>query len=558
MNNLTLSTLIIDSLIDLGVEHMVISPGSRSTPLTVAAARNQNVKKTIHYDERGAAFFALGIGKASGTPAVLICTSGTAVANYFPAIVEAAMDNVPLIILSADRPPELIGVGANQSIYQQNIYGRYPRWSAELHPPDGATDPEHIESLLTSMWAAATAGYPGPVHLNCQFREPFFGSSSDDQDQEDDIQAASTSDFSEIAAQLKSRDKGIILVGRSVDPELDELILRLATNLNWPVFPDIQSTLRFTPNPIVINHYDLALLKEGAFNGKPDAVLHLGGAFTSKRLLKYLDSSDPFYIHAKETPECIDPNHQINLTVQSELSDLLTQVDSHLQGSEINTSEGWLDQWQNFTSNIHSLLADIFIDNNELSEPAVSHVISELIPESHTLFLANSMPIRDMEMFGQAMGNVQRIVANRGASGIDGLFASACGVARASDSPLTLVIGDLAGLHDLNSLALVSQSGQPITVVMINNAGGGIFSFLPIADQADLFEPYFGTPHGWQFQKISEMFGLDYRQPRDMNEFRSTYKEALQANISTLIEVSTDRLDNYRLHQEIFQKIRES
>lgn len=558
MTNLTLSTLIIEKLIGLGVEHFVISPGSRSTPLTVAAARNGKAGNTVHYDERGAAFFALGVGKATGKPAALICTSGTAVANYFPAIVEASMDNVPLIVLSADRPPELIGVGANQAIYQKNIYGRYPRWATDLHPPDETTDPVQMETLLESMWDAATRDYPGPVHLNCQFREPFFGPDQGDSVKDGDGGTVAAGEITDIASKLSAGDRGLVIVGRGISSEMSGDILRVAEKLNWPVFPDVQSDLRFTVHPNVISHHDLVLLKDEYAELKPAKVLHLGGPFTSKRLLNYLEHTDPFYIQVKETPERVDPNHQVDLAMQIDLPDLLSRLEKELPDLDNDTGLEWLTQWQEAGNTAASISDDMFINNNILSEPAVCHSISALVPADHTLFLANSMPIRDMEMFGQTRNEAFQVMANRGASGIDGLFATACGVAKSSKKPLTMVIGDLASLHDLNSLSLISKSDQPIVVILLNNQGGGIFNFLPITEQADVFERYFGTPHTWQFQKAAEMFSLEYHQPSDMGDFRSVYEKALKTNKSTLIEVKSDRYDNHCLHRDIFQKIRES
>ncbi|MCF6238810.1 MAG: 2-succinyl-5-enolpyruvyl-6-hydroxy-3-cyclohexene-1-carboxylic-acid synthase, partial [Candidatus Marinimicrobia bacterium] len=354
--NLIVSQGMINQLIRLGVTQFVISPGSRSTPLTVAAARNPEAQTMVHFDERGAAFFALGHAKARGVPAVLICTSGTAVANYFPAVVEASMANIPLIILSADRPPELIDVGANQAIFQDNIYGNYPRLFKNLTPPSSTTQAEEVSTLITELYQAATGSRPGPVHLNCQFREPLLPISGSKFDNDCDPINTSVShmDLSpqvdhgdngrdshaqkpgipvahleQINQQIEESQTGIIIVGRSVDAQYDETILNLAESLNWPIFPDVQSRLRFTQHPQLINHFDLALLNGETNLSQPEMVIHIGGPFTSKRLLTYLNDPDIFYVSVKATPERIDPNQQVDLAIQMDVASFCESVHSH-------------------------------------------------------------------------------------------------------------------------------------------------------------------------------------------------------------------------------------
>ncbi|MCF7807573.1 MAG: 2-succinyl-5-enolpyruvyl-6-hydroxy-3-cyclohexene-1-carboxylic-acid synthase [Candidatus Marinimicrobia bacterium] len=560
-NNLNASQYIIEKLIDLGVEHFVISPGSRSTPLTVAVARNDRAKQTIHFDERGAAFHALGLAKGSKSPSVLVCTSGTAVANYFPAIIEAAMDNVPLFILSADRPPELIGVGANQAIYQENIYGSYPRWYANLDPPDQGIDSDHLNALLESMWSCAVEDYPGPAHLNCQFREPFLGS---DQQLNDTIPQRSESAMQErqapipeqhmqsLQSSINDAATGLIVLGRHVLPKDQIGILALAEQLNWPVLPDVQCSLRFKDHPSIINYFDLALLKTGPKVEKPELVLQFGGAFTSKRLLTYLDDEAVFQISVKASPEIIDPNHKLDLNIEGDISNLLDQLDVR-DRSEAD----WLERWRIINHSIRATIETYFQNSDDLSEPAIHHFISRALPKHHRLFLANSMPIRDMEMFAKVGVYEGQVYANRGASGIDGLFATTTGIAKGSGGPITAIIGDLAALHDLNSLALCKPLSEQIIFIVINNHGGGIFNFLPITGERDVFDEYFGTPHSLSFKQGADMFGLAYSHPQNLSEFKSNFKETLQNGQSTLIEITTDRYENHQLHKDIFKLIRE-
>lgn len=558
-NNLNASELIIEKLIQLGAQHFVISPGSRSTPLTVAAARNDHAEKTVHFDERGAAFYALGLARSTGKPAVLICTSGTAVANYFPAMIEASMDNVPMIILSADRPPELIGVGANQAIYQENIYGRYPRWHGNLSPPDDGIEPDHLNSLLESMWSHSIGEYPGPVHLNCQFREPLLdeenhtGTVVPEPSVAEASHELSKHEIHSISSAIESAKRGLIILGRSVPKKDHEAILTLADRLKWPVLPDIQSTLRFQDHPNVINFFDLALLKDEIRTKKPEITLEFSGPFTSKRLLTYLNDETIYQVSINPTPETNDPNQQVDFSLQSEIAEAVHELDV-----SDRSDSTWLDLWKDVSSRIKTIQEQYFQSTDDLSEPAIHHTVSRMIPNDHPLFLANSMPIRDMEMFASISEFNGSIYSNRGASGIDGLLATSAGIARGSKKPVTAIIGDLAALHDLNSLALSAKSSDPIIYIVINNHGGGIFNFLPISEETDVFDEYFGTPHALSFKQASEMFGLMYTNPHNMSDFKHEYAEAIERDQTTLIEIMTDRYENHDLHKDIFQLIRES
>ena len=570
ISNLIVSEWIVEELVRLGVNQFIISPGSRSTPLTVAIARHSRAKTIVHYDERGAAFYALGYAKATRVPAVLVCTSGTAVANYFPAVIEASMDNIPLIILSADRPPELIDVGANQAIFQENIYGVYPRLSRNLPPPDDQSSFEALMKVVDELYDHATGDRPGPVHLNCQFREPLLP--QDDSDQttlpvnqkwldssarftpgNNNILPADTKTLDSIHEKLQQAQTGLIVVGRSLESAYNSEIIEFTHSLGWPILPDVQSELRFTQDGHIVNHYDLALLSAELKNMKPEMVIHFGGAFTSKRLLQYLNDPEIFYISIKETPERIDPNHQVNLSLQMRIGKFCQT----LKPKNRDQSSNWLTSWQQAEGNCSNNISQIMSQMSGLTEPMISYQLSNLIPDDHNLMLANSMSIREMEMFGSAGHFKGHVVANRGSSGIDGLLATAAGYQKGSQAPLTLLIGDLAFLHDLNSLQLVQRSDFPIIIVVINNNGGGIFNFLPVRSETDIFEPFFGTPHGLSLKSAADLFGLSYSNPDKLTDFVASYHEASKASQSTLIEITTERDDNQRLHQEIFRQLSE-
>jgi len=571
MTNLDVAQIIIEALSHLGVNQFVISPGSRSTPLTVAIARHPKANTLVHYDERGAAFFALGHARATRMPAVLVCTSGTAVANYFPAFIEASMDNIPMIVLSADRPPELIDVGANQAIFQQDIYGVYPRLSLNLPPPEPQTLAIDILNQVIQLFTSSTTVRPGPVHLNCQFRKPLLpkevvGSELPTYNVDwvksnlRPISGLSTSlplpdeKLQLVLQNFEKSKRGIIIVGRSVNQSYNQSILQLSESLNLPVLPDVQSQLRFECHAHIINHFDLVLLSDEAQQQRPDFVIHFGGAFTSKRLLNYLDDSNIFYVSVKETPEQIDPNHQVSVEIQTDIENFCQSM----YFLEIVQEDQWLKSWQTMETHTAMAISNLLDNEPQLSEPGTSYQLSKIIPNTHTLMLANSMSIREMEMFASTSHFKGEIFANRGSSGIDGLIATAAGYGAGSQGPVTILLGDLAFLHDLNSLQLIKNSEQPIIMVVMNNDGGGIFSFLPVREETDVFETFFGTPHGLTLENAASMFGLSYANPADMSEFQTTYSLAAKQGKSILIELFTDRDENHSFHQQIFQSLRES
>lgn len=476
-----------------------------------------------------------------------------------------------MIILSADRPPELIDVGANQAIFQENIYGVYPRLALNLPPPETGTIATDILGQVDELFDKSTGDHPGPVHLNCQFREPLLperikGSDSPTFDSE--WANKSSSDVSEspsslalsaeklqlVVQNLKNFKRGLIIVGRSLSNACTNSILHFSETFDLPVFPDVQSKLRFGGHPLAINHFDLALLSDALQLLKPDYVIHFGGAFTSKRLLNYLDDSNIFYVSVKETPERIDPNRQVSVEFQTDVKEFCQSLAAH----KIDRDDQWLSSWQRIDEQIGLSISNLLKDESRISEPGTSYQLSKLIPSNHALMLANSMSIREMEMFASTGHFEGDIFVNRGASGIDGLLATAAGYSAGSDHPVTLLMGDLAFLHDLNSLQLIKTAQQPIILVVVNNNGGGIFSFLPVRNEADVFEPYFGTPHGLTLEHAASMFGLAYSNPADMDEFKTTYTKASKQAESILIELVTDRSENHGFHQQIFESLRES
>ncbi len=564
--------LIVEELVRCGVDFFCVAPGSRSTPLVAALAGNKGAIKLVHFDERGTAFGALGYARATGRPAAWITTSGTAVANGLPAVVEAATDGVPIILLTADRPPELRQTGANQTIDQPDIFGDYVRWRFDLPAPSLEIDPAMVLTTVDQAAYRASRSPLGPVHLNLMFREPFL---PDPGDEEEPLPAPASwlesgRPYTRYAAARPAVDeveignlrdllhpvkRGLVVAGRLASREQGEAVLRLAESFGWPFLPDVSSQVRLgADSESLVAYYDAVLANE-AFAGThaPEAVLHVGGRSLSKRLEQFLlrGRPDP-YVVVRENPFRLDPHHRVTHSVEADVVGFcaaLTRTTEHPPPENDSWKAGWREASEEAGRRLDGLLSGA----TEPSEPLVARLVSRNIPADHGLVVASSMPIRDLDTYATTDGAPVPVAANRGASGIDGTVATTAGFARGLGRPVTLLIGDLALLHDLNSLAMLRD--LRVVVVVLNNDGGGIFSFLPVARHEEFFESYFGTPQGVGFGPAAAMFGLDYERPRTTHEFLEAYRAACSRDGSTLIEVKTDREENVALHRELLAGI---
>jgi len=559
--------LVVEELLRCGVDFFCVAPGSRSTPLVAALAANENARSLIHFDERGTAFAALGHARATGRPAAWITTSGTAVANGLSAVVEGATDGVPMILLTADRPPELRQTGANQTIDQPDIFGDYVRWRFDLPAPDPIIDPAMV--LTTVDQAAYRAGRApqGPVHLNLMFREPFLSDPDDDVLSGPSSWARSDEPFTRYAATKPAVDgmeihrlwealrpvkRGLIVAGRLATRKQGEAVLRLADAFGWPLLPDIGSQVRLGAEGLVA-HYD-ALLAGDSFarTHAPEAVVHVGGRAVSKRLEQFFARSRPDpYVVVREHPFRLDPAHRVTHSVEANVLDFCAALVRAAAESSAAKDAYWAKSWREASEEVGRHLDGI--SSEEPNEPLVARVLSRNIPPDHGLVVASSMPVRDLDTYAATDGSPVPVAANRGASGIDGTVATAAGFARGLGRPVTLLIGDLALLHDLNSLAMLR--GVHVVVVILNNDGGGIFSFLPVARHEEFFEPYFGTPQGVGFELAAKMFGLGYEHPGTREEFVEAYASACARDTSTLIEVKTERAENVELHRRVLEEV---
>lgn len=542
--------LIIDFLYRQNVEYFCVSPGSRSTALTLALAHHPKAKAFVHFDERGTAFHALGYAKATGKPAAIIVTSGTAVANLFPAVMEASLSHTPLILLTADRPPELRDVGANQTVDQVKLFGNYVRLAIDLPCPTSAISESYLATSIAQSVFMAMHAPKGPVHLNCMFREPLFSENKVEHRifpainyTESSLQPSEAL-LEKWAKAFSEYDKGIILLGSLPSDTPFASIEKLSKKLGWPIFPDIFSGFRTSNH--AITHYDLILKSIPEMGAQ--TILHLGDRLVSKTLLEWLQKAKmERSFQVLDIPLRSDPGHLMTDRVLCDPALFCTAILPYIEEKDST----WMDEWTFYDQKVGAILADFFENEEQLSEPSLFFYLQQALGADAALFLGNSMPVRDAQLFlGQKESGP--IFGNRGVSGIDGNIATSVGIAQGLQMPVVSVIGDLATLHDLNSLAQMKKAEYPVILVVINNYGGGIFSFLSVAKKQDVFEEFFATSHTLSFEMAAKLFDLPYYNIQD----RSTLMEH-HFHTSCVIEINTNRQENFLLHQKLYQKVKE-
>lgn len=546
-SNRTWGQSLVDGLCQLGADRFFLSPGARSAPLA-AALSGHNV--TTHYDERGMAFAALGWAMATGRPAVCVTTSGSAVANLLPACVEAFHSNVPLIFLTADRPPELRGTGANQTIHQPGLFGGFVRYSVDLPCAQDAGAMSRLAGVLSQVVAIAIGPQSGPVHLNVPIREPLLESGIAALDEKIEFSRVANSfpfDWpSDFDFQRFVSGRGVVVIGRLPVGEQDKVgaILDLAKKLGWPVLADAASGAHLRPE--IIRHADWILQRHDV--PPPEQVLHFGGALVSKRIGKWLSACrGADCLQVRMFPERLDPWDQHPVFIRAGIQQFCESVKPFALPMPV---DNWIESWRRADVAVGAAIEAELPADDAVSEPAILRALADVAAETNwPVFLGNSMPIRDFDSCVAAVSNdVVNVFANRGASGIDGNIATVAGLVLGCVSPLLAVMGDLAALHDLNSLPLLQ--GLPVTLVIINNGGGGIFRFLPIDVEERLLE----TPHAWEFRGAAQQFGIEYHQVASLSELRRLLAERHVA--PRILECRTDRTENHALHLRIAESCR--
>jgi 2-succinyl-5-enolpyruvyl-6-hydroxy-3-cyclohexene-1-carboxylate synthase len=575
----------VDELSRSGVKHVCIAPGSRSTPLALTIGNHPALETWVHLDERSAAFFALGMARMLGAPVAILCTSGTAAANFFPAIVEARRAGVPLLVLTADRPPEMRDVGSAQTIDQNRLYGEHVKWFVDVALPEATPELlRYVRTLAGRACSIATATPPGPVHLNFPFREPLLpvaieqpsGLSEGDAlawsgrarnapwvMAHDPVAAPDSNTARRLADELRSAERPLIVCGPQYDAALAAPLAALAAAVGAPLLADPLSQLRWGAHDRsnVIDRYDSALRHEGTFAAlAPDLVLRIGAPPTSKTLLQYLQRQatarhiivdaatwpDPLLI-ASEMVHC-DPRRFAE-----------TVGDCMPGGGTSRASDSqWLARWRNVEELACTALSRYACSLGEMFEGSALAEVAAVVPSGGTLFVSSSMPVRDLDSFASGDQRVLRVLANRGANGIDGVVSTALGAAAArgdSDGPLVLVIGDIAFYHDMNGLLAAKLHELDATIVVINNDGGGIFSFLPQSSDEERFEPLFGTPHGLGFAPAGELYGAAYHRVETLAALRERVSEGVSGHGLHIVEVRTGRARNVILHREAWSAV---
>ena len=572
----------------LGVAVVVVAPGSRSAPLAMAVAGLAGVETVIAHDERAAGFVALGAARATGRPGVVVTTSGTAVANLLPAAVEAAQTGTPLLLVTADRPPELHDCGANQAIRQHDLFGTHATWTTQVPCADQRIPLSHVLSTADEAWhrAVGIGSAAGPVHLNWSFREPLapiaapweqtllaplegWMESSDPWARTVRAEVSLPEALSQVAATLRGESgpprRGIAVVGACHSPEERAIIAAILRRCDGPILADIGSSLRHhTDLPRIIAHGDL-LTRLGACKGlQPDFILRLGGNVSSRAIGEFLrraTSLGAMQVLVRTGPTRHDPDHTATCDVNIDprvvaVADPAALAECEpLHFSEATFSEAWLSADRAASEAIQETIG---LDQGPIDEPSVARVVADGILRSETLVIGNSMAIRDADMHistGMLRGNV---AVNRGASGIDGLVATAVGHARATKRPTHLLLGDLSLLHDLGSLALVAHSPTPIIIVVVNNDGGGIFHFLPLGRCEGALDPWSTAPHGFHFKGAAEMFGLRFESLGEgsmRGDLMRALSDARASGRSAIIEVRTERVANVERHRSIQRRV---
>ena len=563
--------LLVNECIQNGINTFCISPGSRNTPLVLAVAdavESGHAQALVHYDERGAAFYALGWAKALQRPVVLVCTSGTAAANYFPAIIEASQDCVPLIVLTADRPPELLDTGANQSIDQIKIYGDYVRWQFTLPCPDEKIPVSMIRTTVDQAVYRSMRAPAGPVHIDCMFREPLY-------DPHNHVELARMPDVfmakpctvyapcqpdyapakETLGAIIQKAKHGVFIIGALYSETERSAVCDVAQSLNWPVMADITSGLRMGNRcaPFIAHYNQLLLHPRFRDQFNPDTIIHVGGAVTSKLLMEYLREKTPRqYVRIARHPLRDDPLHSVTLHIELDIA----QLDRIMPENNTVADITWCQAIYDLDQKADSLL-DQCLDTIPFAEPHLARQLSSLMTDESALFLGNSMPIRAMDMFACPSGASVPVGANRGASGIDGIVATAAGYACGLNRRTTLLIGDLSLLHDLNSLPLAVRNQPPLIIVVINNHGGGIFHYLPVAQATHNLDKYFVASHDMTFEHAAAMCSLHYTNVRKQTEFMAAYNTVLELNRSSIIEVTIAHEANVAAYNAVKRKINE-
>jgi 2-succinyl-5-enolpyruvyl-6-hydroxy-3-cyclohexene-1-carboxylate synthase len=559
--NTAFARAFVDELARAGVTDACLAPGSRSTPVALALADEDRIRLHVHVDERSAAFFALGAARATGRPTAVLTTSGTASANLHPAVLEAHHGRVPMLLCTADRPPELRDTGAGQTVDQRGLFGDAVRWFFDPGPPEDRDDAAAFWRGTTSRAIAETLGPPaGPVHLNLPFREPLVPTGAPLVDAPG---RADGSPWTRVSRALRDPDeptvarvvdmvranpRGVLAIGWGGDV-MPETALRFADAAGWPVLPDTLSNARV---PATISMYDALLRSEQvAVRLRPDVVIRAGAPLTSKTAARWLGLGGR-QVLLDPDGAWLDPQRGADDAVRCEPDLLLRAVADALAGHEPRRE--WVEEWRDLERRARVVVDDLLDGWEDPFEGRIARDLVAAAPEDAVVAVASSMPVRDVESFAAPRRGVS-FLANRGVNGIDGFTSTVLGAAAVSDHPVLALMGDLCFLHDTNGLLGSVDRGVDAVLVVVDNDGGGIFSFLPQADRPDHFETLFGTPHGVDLAALTAVHGIPCIEVEKASALESAITDALRAGGVRVVLVRTNRADNVARHREVLATV---
>jgi 2-succinyl-5-enolpyruvyl-6-hydroxy-3-cyclohexene-1-carboxylate synthase len=535
----------VDELYELGIREVVISPGSRSTSLSMLFCEH-HFQVYLNIDERCAGFFALGIAKEKQRPVVLVCTSGSAPSHYFPAVTEAYHSRIPLLLLIADRPPELRNVGAPQTIPQERMFGVFIKYYEELAISE-YNSCQYSRNVMRKAYMQCAEGKRGPVQINVPLREPLVPVLGTESFQ----MGRNRESFSYIEgereaffdASLLEDKKGIIICGPDADADYHKEVLCTAKQLNTPILADPLSNMRNYNSSYIIESYD-AFLKSDEIKQelKPEYMIMLGQIPVSKRLQQFIEAShDVFIIQIDKQAEYRNPALNTSLYLQTSPKNLFKNM------SITNADDTYLNEWRRLQDIMRKQLKRAYSEE-KFFEGKVVQILQEILPKQSRLMVANSMSIRDVDYFFEAKKQQIKVLCNRGTNGIDGTISTALGVSTAG-YPVTLLTGDLAFFHDMNGLLIGKTHSLKLIILLLNNNGGGIFQYLPQRGEK-YFEYLFCTPHGINFEGIKTLYGINYYKAKDYEELKELYGACLHFNGISVIEINTEMELSKKLHDQ--------
>lgn len=563
----TFCATLVDEWVALGVTDAVVCPGSRNTAVSVALVSDSRVRTQIVHDERSASFMALGLAMSTGRPAVLTCTSGSAATHFHPAVVEADMAAVPMLVLTADRPPELQGVLAPQTINQRDLYGSAVRWYCEPGPPVLGGAP-WWRDLARDAMARACGGVPGPVQLNLAFREPLSGVAGV---LPGPTQVAGTNgartfgrnppwsitdeDVARLVPAISGR-RGVIVAGARAcrGPGERQGVLGFADVMGWPVLADGPSGLR-VPAHSVVDCFD-SILRAGVFDEEPpEVVIRLGGLLASKATNQWLSGAPVLNLAVDRHGRCPDPDGVLSRRFIAVPSEVLARLGT---GDPAPAPPGWTRKWSTANRLCSEAISRALdsVSAGDVNEPAAARDVMAAVPLGGSLLVASSMPVRDLEAFARPRDDVV-VHSNRGTNGIDGTVATGTGIVLGSQTPTVVLCGDVAFLHDVGSLNGLARRDVDLTVVVIDNNGGGIFGFLPQASTLDdgIFETVFATPHGHDLVGIARSFGVDAERVGSRAGLKAALAGAITRHGVRVVVVRSDRRINVEVHHRIQEEV---